>query len=119
MKKNILIYDDDEEILLLCKIILKKHDYHVETLSHCDDVIADIMRVNPDFILMDLWIPEMGGEQAVKIAKNDDTTKNIPIFLFSANDDIQEICEKVNANGFIAKPFEVKTFLAVIQDNVQ
>lgn len=119
MKKTILIYDDDEEILLLCKIILKKYHYHVETLSHCDDIMADIMRINPDFILMDLWISEMGGERAVKIMKNNESTKHIPIFLFSANADIQDICEQVNANGFIAKPFDLKTFIEVIKDNVQ
>lgn len=118
MKKNILIYDDDEEILLLCKIILKKHDYAVETLSHCDDVLTDIIRLKPDFILMDLWIPEMGGEKAVRIIKNNESTKHIPVFLFSANADIKEICDKVNASGYIAKPFDLKTFLEVIKNNI-
>ena len=119
MKKNILIYDDDEEILLLCKIILKKHNYSVETLSYCDDVIGDVMKLKPDFILMDLWIPEMGGEKAVRILKTHESLKHIPIFLFSANDDIKEICDQVHANGFIAKPFDVKVFLAVIQNHIQ
>ena len=118
MKKNILIYDDDEEILLLCKIILKKYNYHVETLSYCDDVMADVLRLKPDFILMDLWIPEMGGEKAVRIIKNNESTKHIPVFLFSANADIKEICDKVNASGYIAKPFDLKTFLEVIKNNV-
>jgi DNA-binding NtrC family response regulator len=118
MKKNILIYDDDEEILLLCKIILKKHDYAVETLSHCDDVLTDIIRLKPDFILMDLWIPEMGGEKAVRIIKNNESTEHIPVFLFSANADIKEICDKVNASGYIAKPFDLKTFLEVIKNNI-
>lgn len=117
MRKNVLIYDDDEEILLLCKIILKKYDYTVETLTRCDDVIDDIKRLKPDFILMDLWIPEMGGEKAVKTMKMDESVKHIPIFLFSANIDIKEICEKVNANGYIAKPFDLKTFIEVIQNN--
>ena len=118
MKKNILIYDDDEEILLLCKIILKKYDYAVETLSHCDDVIADVIRLKPDFILMDLWIPEMGGEKAVRIIKNNESTKHVPIFLFSANADIKEICDKVNASGYISKPFDLTTFLESIKNNI-
>jgi DNA-binding NtrC family response regulator len=117
MKKTILIYDDDEEILLLCKIILKKYHYNVETLSYCDDVLADVIKLKPDFILMDLWIPEMGGEKAVKIIKNHESTKQIPIFLFSANADIKDISEKVNASGYIAKPFDLKTFLEVIHNN--
>ena len=118
MKKTILIFDDDEEILLLCRIILKKYDYNVQTFLHCNDILADVMRLNPDLILMDLWIPEMGGEKAVKILKIHEDTKHIPIFLFSANADIKEICEKVNASGYITKPFDLKTFIEVINNNI-
>ena len=118
MKKNILIYDDDVEILFLCKTILQKYDYSVETLSRCDDIIHDIDRLNPSFILMDLWIPEIGGEKAVKLIKENDTAKHIPVFLFSANTDIKEICKKVNANGYIEKPFDLKSFIGTINNNV-
>ncbi|MDZ7896414.1 MAG: response regulator [Arcicella sp.] len=119
MKKNILIYDDDAEILFLCKTILSKYDFNVETLSRCDDVLSDIIKYNPNFILMDLWIPEMGGEKAVKLIKENDATKHISVFLFSANADIQEICKKVNANGYIEKPFDLKAFVNVIESHVQ
>lgn len=119
MKKNILIYDDDAEILFLCKTILQKYDYSVETLSRCDNIIHDIDRVSPSFILMDLWIPEIGGEKAVKLIKENDKAKAIPVFLFSANADIKDICKKTNANGYIEKPFDLKSFIGVIQNHVQ
>lgn len=119
MKKNILIYDDDAEILFLCKTILQKYDFIVETLSRCEDVMKDIERFNPSFILMDLWIPEIGGEKAVKLIKENNTTKNLPVFLFSANTDIKEICKKVDANGYIEKPFDLKAFIATVQSHVQ
>ena len=119
MKKNILIYDDDIEILFLCKTILQKYDYSVQTLSRCDDIVHDIDRFNPSFILMDLWIPEIGGEKAIKLIKENDTLNHIPIFLFSANTEIREICKKVNANGYIEKPFDLKAFIGVIQSHVQ
>jgi two-component system cell cycle response regulator DivK len=119
MKKKILIYDDDAEILFLCKTILQKYDYTVETLSKCEDVINDINRLNPSFILMDLWIPEIGGEKAVRIIKENGQTKHIPVFLFSANTDIKEICKKVDANGYIEKPFDLKAFIGIIQSYMQ
>ena len=113
--KNILIYDDDKEILFLCKIILKKHNFHADTFTRCDDVIRDIHTFKPDFILMDLRIPDMGGEEAVKLVKSKEQTKNIPIFLFSANADIDSICKRVNADGYISKPFDIKTFISTIE----
>ena len=115
MKKNILIYDDDEEILLLCKVILTKNGFVVETLSICENVLNDIQTFKPDVILMDLWIPLMGGEKAIGIIKNNEATKNIPILIFSANADIKDIFKKVNANGYIEKPFGISTFMETIK----
>jgi DNA-binding response OmpR family regulator len=114
MKKKILIYDDEEEILFLCTAILAKQDFEVKTLPKCENVLEDIDLFKPDVILMDLWIPENGGEKWVEIIKTNESTNQIPVLLFSANADIKDICKKVNADGFIEKPFGVKSFLETI-----
>jgi len=118
MKKNILIYDDDQEILLLCKAILSKYDFVVETLSTCENILTDIQKFNPHVILMDLWIPQIGGEKAIEIIKQNETTKQTPVLIFSANADIKEISEKVNADGYIEKPFTISTFIETIQKHL-
>jgi DNA-binding NtrC family response regulator len=117
-QKCILIYEDDQEILLLCKLILTKSQYRVETLSRCEDVMKDINRYNPDLILMDLWIPEIGGEKATFIIKENPSIRHIPVLLFSANADIREICKKVNANGYVEKPFDINTLKEKIEQNI-
>ncbi len=117
MKKNILIYDDDAEILLLCKAILSKYNYKVETLSRCENILSDIEKHNPGLILMDLWIPDIGGEKAIAIVKNDKNLK-VPILIFSANADLKHICEKVNADGYLEKPFTVNSFIETIKNHL-
>lgn len=117
-EKCILIYDDDQEILLVCKAILKKSQYRVETLSRCDNVISDIDHIKPNLILMDLWIPKIGGEKAISIIKENSATRHIPVLLFSANADIKEICKKVNADGYLKKPFGINTFRTTIEQNL-
>jgi DNA-binding response OmpR family regulator len=116
--KCILIYEDDQEILFLCKKLLSKNNYRVETLSRCENVIADIDRIKPSLILMDLWIPEIGGEKAVSMIKENPATRHIPVFLFSANADIKEICKKINADGYIEKPFDIHTLKTTIEQNI-
>jgi DNA-binding NtrC family response regulator len=116
--KCILIYEDDPEILLLCKIILMQSQYRVETLSKCENVINDIDRIKPNLILMDLWIPEIGGEKAIALVKENPATRHIPVLLFSANPDIQEICKKINADGYVAKPFDIDTLKETIEQNM-
>ena len=117
-KKCVLIYDDDLEILFLCKAILSKSSYRVETLSCCENVLEDVARIKPDIILMDLWIPEIGGEKAIEIVKTNPETNHIPMLIFSANAEIATICKKVNANGFIEKPFDISGFNEAIQKNI-
>ncbi len=116
--KCILIYEDDPEILLLCKTILLKSEYKVAALSRCENVIADIEMLKPDLILIDLWIPEIGGEQAISIIKENPVTTHIPVLLFSANADIKEICKKLNAEGYIEKPFDIHTLKSTIEQHI-
>ena len=115
MQKCILIYDDDKEILMLCKMILLKQNYRVESRITCDNIVADIKKVNPDLILMDLWIPKCGGEKAVNDIHENPASKDIPVLLFSANDEIEKISKRSGANGYIKKPFDIATFKEKIE----
>lgn len=116
MQQCVLIYDDDIEILKVCKVILELQNYRVETLSNCDKVIEDIDAIKPDIILMDLWIPKAGGENAIKIIHENPSTKHIPVILFSANDQIEMISKRVNATGFLKKPFDIVTLHQTIKN---
>ena len=118
MKKTILIFDDDQEILFVCRAILEMQNFRVETRTYCDDIIEDTIATEPVLILMDLWIPVIGGENAIHLVKSNKATKYIPVILFSANADIAEISKRVNADGFIKKPFDITEFIQIIEGNI-
>lgn len=118
MKQSILIYDDDAEILLVSKLILEQKDYLVQTRECCDTIMEDITLLKPGIIFMDLWIPEMGGEQAIKLIKNNEKTRQIPVILFSARDDMEEIFSRSNANGYLKKPFSIEELIEVVKKNI-
>jgi len=118
MQKCILIYDDDLEILTVCKVILDNENYHVETIANCENIIHDINTVKPDIILMDLWIPKIGGENAIKLMQEHDEIKNIPVILFSANDEIEKVSKRINANGFLKKPFDILELKETIESQI-
>ncbi len=118
MKKTILIFDDDQDILSVCRVILEKQNFHVEIKTYCDNIIEDAITTEPDLILMDLWIPVIGGENAVFLLKNNSPTQHIPVILFSANVDIAKISKRVNANGFLRKPFDLNELLEIIEANI-
>ena len=118
MKKRILICDDDEDILAVCKTILERNDFQVSTSLTCESIFNKMSVINPDLILMDLWIPEMGGEKATLKLKTDEGTKHIPVILFSANQEIGKMTSKLNANDFIVKPFDMRDLVAKINKHL-
>jgi DNA-binding NtrC family response regulator len=119
MQPCVLIYDDDIEILKVCKVILELQNYDVKILSSCENIINDIATIRPDIILMDLWIPTIGGENAINMMHNNPLTNHIPVILFSANDEIEKISKRVNADGFLKKPFDILIFRQTIKDHLK
>lgn len=115
MKKCILIYEDDRELLELCRIILSKPGRTVKTFSRCENILEDIRHFKPDLILMDLWIPEIGGEKAIKLVKAEPENDHISVILFSANSEIAEICAKLGADDYLKKPFDLINFKDTVE----
>ncbi len=118
MNKCILIFDDDAETLAVSKIILEQQNFQVEVRSLCDDIVRDITDTRPFLILIDLWMPEIGGEKAVELIKSNSSTCHLPAILFSANDQIEEICFRCGANGYLKKPFSISDLLDVINSHL-
>lgn len=107
MKKYILVCDDDAGIVDVASIILEEKGYEVATVSRGEDVIQAIKGRLPDLILLDLWMPGITGDKITRRLKSSHKTKNIPIIIFSANRDTEEIARNAGANGFICKPFDI------------
>ena len=118
MSKKILICDDDEDILTVTSLILKKAGYEVASESTVSDPIALVAKHSPDLILMDLWIPEIGGEKAAYILKENEKTASIPVIFFSANANIIEITAKTKAEGYIKKPYTMNDLKTKIKKHL-
>lgn len=114
MKRRVLICDDDADILEVCRVILGKKNYEVFTSIDCESIFPRLKEINPDVILMDLWIPIMGGETCTKMLKETAGTRHIPVILFSANNEIEQISHRVSADGFLRKPFDIKELVNMI-----
>lgn len=105
--KKILIFDDEEDILEITEIMLNK-EYDVHTQASLEDPVHMVQSIEPDLILMDLYIPPIGGTKAVKLLKENEKTKDVKIILFSASDNVRELTQESGADGYFTKPFEIR-----------
>lgn len=116
--KRILLIDDERDILHVAEKILEKK-YEVHTVSHLEDPVNLVLNIKPHLVLIDVSIPGIGGEEAVRLLKENDETQNVPVFLFSANSEIKNIATNVGADGYLTKPFKINELKRFIDKNVK
>ncbi len=114
MTHKVLIFDDDKDILELCSIILRRNGFETVGESNSKNVLEKIREVDPHVILMDNWIPGLGGVEATQLIKNTNDTKHIPVILFSANNNIEMIAKEAHADYYLKKPFDIATLNMLI-----
>ncbi|WP_312824717.1 response regulator [Epilithonimonas sp.] len=107
-KKKVLIFDDETSILEVIFIVLNDLGYEVEVSETADDIIKKVTDFQPDVIIMDNWIPVIGGVEATKLLKANPEYKNIPVIYISANNDIASLANEAMADDYVPKPFDLQ-----------
>lgn len=119
MQGSIFIFDDDTDILELCRIVLSSRGYQVFTSNSCINVVEQVARKSPGLVLMDNKIPDTGGILAVQALKNDDRTRAIPVIFFSANTNVRELSEQAGADHFLQKPFDIGSLEKIVEESIR
>jgi len=107
-KKKILIFDDDTTILEVITIIFEENGYQVEISETSHDILEKVEQYKPDVILMDNWIPKIGGVEATRLLKSHGEFKSIPVIYVTANNDIVALAKEAQADDYVAKPFNLE-----------
>ena len=73
--------------------------------------------VRPDLILLDLNLPKKDGREVLKVIKNDDSLKIIPVVVLTMSRSEEDILRSydLNANCYITKPVDLDQFMKVIR----
>ncbi|MBN2280903.1 MAG: sigma-54-dependent Fis family transcriptional regulator [Candidatus Marinimicrobia bacterium] len=117
---KILIIDDNEDVLISAKLLLKKHCQKMMLLNSPTKAEATLAKENFDIILLDMNFTEgkTGGEEGFywlqKILEID--PQAIVIFI-TAYGDIEKAVEgvKAGATNFVSKPWENEKLLATLK----
>ncbi|MGN7863564.1 response regulator [Chryseobacterium sp.] len=106
-KKRILIFDDDTAILEVITIIFEENGYEVKISETSHDILEKVADYQPDVILMDNWIPKIGGVEATRLLKSTEEFKHIPVIYVTANNDIVALASEAQADDYVSKPFNL------------
>jgi DNA-binding response OmpR family regulator len=104
--KKVLIVDDNSDILWVVETILKRYGFDVLSTLKGEEVMAKTKKYNPQLILLDVFLSGMDGIEVCNTLKSTPETKNIPIIMFSAHTNSQDLMKFCKADDFVAKPFD-------------
>jgi len=113
--KKILIIDDEENITKLLETRLKANKYKVTTASNGREGLARLDKELPDLIILDIMMPVMDGFDFFKHIKKDPQRSKIPVLVLTARGGMRDTFEAMDADDFIAKPFDPEQFLQSIE----
>lgn len=92
---KVLIVDDDTNITEIWTITLKQNGIEVLTAINGKSGIDEAKAQKPDFILLDQIMPDIKGNDVLKILKDDPLTSSIPVAMISNYSDNQLMQEAI------------------------
>ena len=96
--KKILLIEDEKNLSEMYETRLKREGFEVINTRDAEGGLELIKKEKPDLILLDLLLPGMQGQEALKVLKEDPKTKDIPVIIFS-NYDTPEVRKEAEKYG--------------------
>ena len=119
--RPVLLVDDDQYGAMLLQRALEINHIKnplsivgngVEALKH----LRDPEKEKPCLILLDLNMPKMNGMEFLKIVKQNDTIRRIPIVILTTSQEEGDIkdCFDLGAAGYMIKPVDFNKFVEMV-----
>ena len=103
----ILVVDDNAANRDVLERRLTREGHTVVTAATGAAALALVAEREFDLVLLDLIMPEMSGFEVLRRLKATDLTKDIPVIVISALDEIDSVvrCIEAGAEDYLSKPF--------------
>ena len=117
-KFKILVVEDDRNILSMIQTVLDTNGYQVLTAQRCQQGILMLSSHVPDLVVLDLGLPDMDGEEFIRITRR---SSMIPIIVLSARTEEKDKVSALDlgANDYITKPFGTAELLARVRASLR
>lgn len=127
---EILLVEDNKSDAMLTIRALKKH-HLANNLVHLIDGAQALDFIfakgeysdrntenKPKVIFLDIKMPKIGGLEVLRVLKNDERTKLIPIVMMTSSKEEKDILEshRLGVNSYVVKPVDFDNFSKTITD---
>lgn len=117
IKKSILIVDDDKDILTFLSYNLRKEGYRIFTATDGEEAIAQVKKIQPSLILLDVMMPVLDGIEACRLIRSMRLNEQPIIAMLTArSEEYSEIAGfEAGADDYINKPIRPRLLIKKIE----
>jgi len=117
---TILCIDDDIDYARIIDKFLSPRGFDVRTAQDGYEGVIKARELQPDLILLDLYLPRVEGLEVIKQIREEALTWNIPIVVMSTLPIAQsrQLMEGSGVQDYLSKPFRIRDLIDTIQRNV-
>lgn len=122
-----LLVEDDDSHAELVELALEENRVvnHLSRVRDGTEALAYLRQQppfenqpRPDVVLLDLKLPSLDGHEVLRIVKNDDSLKSIPVVVLttSAAEADRAKAYMEHANSYVVKPIDFTQFHRMVRD---
>lgn len=118
-KGTILVIDDEKSILSTLRTLFESEGYNVYTADDGEKGLVCIDSLEPEIILLDIWLPGIDGlELLMKIKER---RPGVPVVMISGHAGIETAVRatKLGAADFLEKPFTMERVLRLVGKHIR
>ena len=116
---NILVVDDELGIRDLLSEILNDEGHNVELAENAAQAREARLRIRPDLVLLDIWMPDTDGVTLLK-EWSASGLLNMPVIMMSGHATIDTAVDaiRIGAQAFLEKPITLQKLLKTVEQGL-
>ncbi len=106
---KVLVVDDNPQMVELLEAYLEDlPQVTVLTAGNGEEALEKVAAEMPDLVLLDIMMPRMSGYEVCRRMKSDAATRQIPVIMVTALDELADIERgvEVGSDDFLVKPIK-------------
>lgn len=118
---KILVVDDERTIRETLKEILEDEGHQVFTEELGSKVLQKVKEINPDILILDLFLPGTSGMEVLEKLNSEGLTEKISVIIVSGHGTVETAVKamKLKAFDFIEKPIKYEKLFSTIDNAVK
>ena len=113
-----LLIDDDETLVKLLHTVFRLEGFDLRTAGNRAQIVEAFGQLPPpDFVLLDVMLPDIDGFEVLGRIRSHPVVKNVPVIMLTAKATREAVLNGLHlgADGYVTKPFEIEVLMTAVR----